>query len=396
MSNKCIKYISKECCGCGICAEVCPQKAILMEENQCGFTIPRINHKVCINCGRCDKVCAFIHYDAYLNKPANEVYAAAIKDKEAIKISASGGVFFGFAKYILKENGIVYGAAWTENFSVKHIGVEKQQELRLLQGSKYTQSNITGCLSEVKKNLELGREVLFSGTPCQIAALRAFLGKDYPNLLTLDLICHGVGSNKFVQEDVKYLEQKYQDKVKFLVFRSKRKGWGTSGDIVFENKIKDYTTRNSPYYYYYLQNAIFRESCYECPFSCDRRTGDISIGDFWRVESVNIDMEFDYYEGISCLLVNTEKGHYYLEKVKSKMNLARTDLDEVKKRNANLVAPCKKPDKREKLLKIYINDGYNGIIKYWNQKEIKMRCILLAKSLIPRSFKIWIKKILRK
>ncbi len=395
MESKCISMKQIECCGCGVCAIVCPLSAITMIEDEYGFSVPIVDKKKCVNCGKCKSKCAFINSMKFKNVPAEKVYAAAIKDKKLIENSASGGIFAGAAKYIINQGGIVYGAAWQKDFSVKHIGVRKLSELNKLQGSKYTQSDISECLCEIAYNLANGEKVLFSGTPCQVAAVKSFLGKDYTNFYTIDLICHGVGSNKFVQEDISFLEKKYGAKINSIEFRTKRKGWGTAGDVIFDDCIKEFNTRISPYYYYYLGNALFRESCYVCPYSCDSRSGELTIGDYWRIENAHPDTEIDYQKGVSCLLINSSKGQSFFEEFKDTLELTNSSLDKIKTRNANLVEPCKKPEKRKDLQQVYLNDGYDGIVKFWDKKEKLVRGMLLIKCFIPPQLKKIIKQLMR-
>lgn len=393
MERKPISQKAEECCGCGVCSMVCPVNAISMAENEYGFSVPIVDQSLCINCGICNSKCAFIHHNAFQHENFGIVFAAALKDEEVLIGSASGGVFAGLALRVIDDGGIVFGAAWAESFSVKHKGISSKKYLNQLQGSKYTQSDAKKSYKEVEELLNAGKKVLFSGTPCHVAALKSYLGKEYSGLITVDLICHGVASNRMLQDDVKYLEKKYGKRIKRIAFRTKRTGWGTSGDIQFDdNTLKNYTTIVSPYYYYYLGSAIFRESCYNCPFACGYRTGDITIGDYWRVESAHSGIPIDLEKGISCVLINTNKGETLFNQSKCRFNLIESDYEKISNRNGQLVSPCSCPAQRAVILKKYAEEGYDAVCNYWKIRSLKQRAIQLGKSCVPKTIKAQVKR----
>ena len=396
MDRKYISQKAEECCGCGVCSLVCPVNAISMNEDEYGFSMPVVDQNLCINCGKCQKKCAFIHPGSYQNNRAETVYAAALKDESVLKGSASGGVFAGLAVNVIENAGMVFGAAWEEDFSVKHKGISSKNDLHQLQGSKYTQSDARDSFKEIEELLKEDKRVLFSGTPCQVAALKSYLGKEYESLITVDLICHGVGNNRMLQDDVKYLEKKYGKKIKNIAFRTKRTGWGTSGDILFaDNTLKKYTTIVSPYYYYYLDNVIFRDSCYNCPFASGYRPADITIGDYWRVESAHPGVFINIENGISCILVNTDKGKGFLNQTGHLFSLCESDYKKISDRNGQLVEACAYPAQRDVILKKYVEQGYSAVCNYWKYKSLKQRVVLFGKSCVPNRLKTQVKKILR-
>ena len=396
MDNRAITASSHNCCGCGACKAVCPVNAIKMSEDEYGFISPVIDHRLCINCGKCKKVCAFAQPERSINeKLPIRAYAAALHDNAILSRSASGGAFAGIAQYVLSNGGLVYGAAFSEDHSVEHIEISSVDDLHLIQGSKYTQSNTAEIWNKVKERLESGRTVLFSGTPCQVASLKTFLGKDYADLYTIDLICHGVGSNRMFQDDLKYLSRRYSSPIKLVSFRSKRRGWGTDGDLVLEKKTIDYSPINSPYYYFFLDSSIFRESCYHCPFATQKRAGDLTIGDFWGIESAVPDRRFDTEKGVSCLIVNTSKGQDMIERVSGDYELITVDYARIVKRNWNLHSHSIAPARRQVLLSDYITLGYKGIVDHYNKKTLRKRMSLKAKRCIPRRVKGIIKRFLR-
>lgn len=397
MNKKDVSLKKEECCGCGICAEQCPVKAIKMQEDAYGFFYPKIEKDICIECGRCIAKCAFVHYKQFMNMTSNEVYAAAVKERPLIDLSASGGIFAGLAKLFISEGGVVFGAAWQNDFTVKHIGIDSINDLSKLQGSKYIQSDIHECLEEIEKKVKTGRPVLFSGTPCQVATVKSYIGSNYSNFYTIDLICHGVGSNMLFQEDIAYLENKYKSRIKAISFRSKSKGWGTSGDITLENhRSVAYSAVNSPYYYYYLGNAIFRDSCYHCPYATGERVGDITIGDYWGIETAHPDVQFDIDRGVSCLLVNSHKGVILFNKSRNLFSLYNSSFAKISERNGQLVSSCKMPDARSVIIHKYMTGGYTELVKYWEKTTLHRRVLLTAKNLLPKKLKVKIKQLIGK
>lgn len=219
------------CCGCSACFQICPQKCITMEPDEEGFLYPHFHKENCTNCNLCTTICPILRkQDLYKNSNRTpKAIGGWHKNEEIRHNSSSGGAFSLFAIHILNQGGIVYGAALDEKLQTKHIGIESIEELNKLRGSKYVQSNINGVYTEIRKNLQQGRPVLFTGTPCQAAGLNSFLSKDYDNLYIMDFICHGVPSPKVFQDYVKYLSDKYKNIVTDFKFRMKDKPWSPTG-----------------------------------------------------------------------------------------------------------------------------------------------------------------------
>ena len=226
-----------DCCGCGACMNVCPKGAITMQEDENGYVYPVIDDEKCVKCGLCKKACHFKDGAEYYK--ARKAYAAAIKNDDEIMVAASGGIFTVLAKQVLSENGVVFGVSM-ENVGGKltpmHIDIQNENELYKLQGSKYVQSDIGMSYKKVKEYLMDGRNVLFSGTPCQISGLNAYLGKDYPNLLTVDVICHGVPSARLFQDYIKNQEKKLGGSIYSYKFRDKSKGQGMNAQILYKSQ----------------------------------------------------------------------------------------------------------------------------------------------------------------
>ena len=207
MTNHILIEKTEQCCACGACVNTCPRNAIQMKEDAAGFLFPSVDESLCVNCGLCVKVCTFTEKGAGAHGEP-EVFAAALKDQDVLRESSSGGVFSALANAVLDRGGVVFGAAWTEDLALKHIAVENKADLQKLRGSKYAQSSTGTTFRDVKKILAEGRTVLYSGTPCQIAGLKAYLGTDPENLLTADLVCHGVPSQRMLRDDLQHVSRK--------------------------------------------------------------------------------------------------------------------------------------------------------------------------------------------
>ena len=321
----------KNCCACGACMNVCPKDAIRMEEDEYGFLYPQIDETKCVQCGACKKVCA------YQNGPKlfepKQVFVAVSKNKNQLLNSASGGVFAAVATKILKDGGVVFGATLDfENGHANphHIKIENQKQLTKLQGSKYVQSSIGITYKQTKDYLKKGRIVLFSGTPCQISGLYEYLGKEYNNLYTIDVICHGVPNAKFFDDYLQIEKQRRSaDKIEDYAFRDKRKGWGMNGRITLAKGRKQkkvyIPARLNSYNTLFLDGMIYRENCYSCKYARRERCADLTIGDYWGIEKEHPELlknnMYNEKEGISCILANTEKGIKTCQNIKELLQM---------------------------------------------------------------------------
>lgn len=299
----------EDCCGCGACLNICPKHAITMQEGECGFIYPVIDADKYVRCGKCKTVCAFQN-SGVKNSPI-ECYAAVSKNVEQSKNSASAGIFAAIATKIIEDGGIVYGAAFDEDWKVHHISAETLDQLCALQGSKYAHSDIERIYSDVKEQLTIGRQVLFSGAPCQVSGLQGYLGGEYENFLTIDIVCHGVPSNRMFQDYLKTLENRHGGKVTSFTFRDKSIGWGINGSAVIKGKKRKIWQSASSYLYYFTRGWIYRENCYICPYACEHRPADITLGDYWGIEKEHPELlgksRWDESKGVSCLIVNSAK-----------------------------------------------------------------------------------------
>lgn len=301
-----------ECTGCWECENICPVDAITMKEDTEGFLFPIVNREKCIECGRCLKKCPAHHYEKK-NWETPPIYAAFAEDKIALQCS-SGGIFTALSTNIIEKSGIVFGARFDKNMQVIHDKARTMDELKNLNGSKYVQSAMGKSYIEVRNFLEKGTPVLFSGCPCQIAALNNFLEKEYDNLLTVDILCHGVPSNHIFQQYLNSISN--GKKVSNVEFRNKEYGWNCDHiKVTFEDgTFYENTSKEDSYLRGFLKNLILRESCENCSFSEFPRVGDISIGDFWGIRDIFPEMY--HANGTSIVFLNNKKGTDFFDKIK--------------------------------------------------------------------------------
>lgn len=279
-----------ECSGCGVCALSCSKKAITMKENLEGFFYPVIDEKKCIGCGRCIKQCP--HGKIELHKPTN-CYAGSNVNNEQKKYSTSAGIFSAVATAFLEMGGLVCGATMTiknGHAEVKHILISSINDLRKLQGSKYVKSDMTEVIPQIGDALKNKNQVLFSGTPCQVSAIKSIYKEFSDKIYTIDIICHGVPSLKFFNDYLGYLQESQKRRIVDFCFRDKDFGWGHKGSVTFEGNMKHKTVLspdNSSYYNFFYECEVLRDSCYKCPYACGTRIGDLTIGDYWGVQKFN-------------------------------------------------------------------------------------------------------------
>ena len=371
-----IRYIKNDCCGCGACKGACPKKCIRMMPNQEGFLYPVVNMEACIHCGHCENVCPVLRAGEGRKKDFQEAWAAIQKDRKILKESSSGGVFTSLALAILEEGGCVFGAAFREGFrQVVHVLVEKVEQLETLRGSKYMQSEVDNSYALAQERLNNGQPVLFSGTPCQIAGLKSYLGREYENLYLVDIICHGVPSALVWQFYLDQIVEKSGEKPVGINFRQKANGWNqygleirfTNGKHYFRNAIDD------PYMKMFLRNENLRESCYHCVTKETGIVSDLTIGDFWGVERMlpGIDSKM----GVSLVLIHTEMGRGLFEQVEKKLDCHRVNYETTVINNCVINRSVNRPALRDtffedltmlpwrKVQAKYANDDIKTVIK---------------------------------
>lgn len=308
---------SDQCTGCGACEAVCHENAIKMIPDEHGFLHPKIDYDLCINCNMCEKVCPV----TLPRQRSTELscFAAYSRDEEIRSHSSSGGMFSVLAKSILSQGGIVVGCAMSDDSScAKHILIESEDELWKLQGSKYVQSAINGVFRKVKNYLSDGMKVLFSGTPCQVAGLKSYLGnRSQDHLFCVDIICHGVPSPAVWKKYLSFREEKAASKTQRTFFRHKYYGWKKYSLLLkfFNNKEYRETVCDDLYLRGFISNLYLRSSCYECNFKQDNYYSDLTLADFWGVQEIFPKMNDD--KGVSLVIAHTEKGEYFFNAIKS-------------------------------------------------------------------------------
>lgn len=390
--KKVIEIVSDKCTGCRACEQICPQKCITMKEDQEGFLYPSIDKEKCIGCGLCQKSCHMLNEidrKDYFSEP--EVYAMKPKDENIAIQSTSGGMFAIIAKYIFDKKGIVYGCEFDDELNARHIRIDNENDLHRLRGSKYVASNTLDTYSRVKKDLEDKNVVLYSGTGCQVAGLKSFLKKDYENLITVDLVCHGVPSQKIFSKYINWLENKLKDKVKKYDFRSKGKTrWGGGFTAKVETnsgKVKYLKADFDPYYSAFLDGKIYRESCYECKYANSERISDFTIADFWGIEKLKNKFYSD--KGVSLVLINNVKAQKILLELKD-IVLEKMTIEEASIKNPNLKKPTERKFERDFIYKNLEN--FDKCAKEYMLPNNKIKIII--KNCIPQKLKMFIKKYL--
>lgn len=353
MIKQMIKAPEKGCTGCAACANICPQNCINMKEDRDGFFYPNIEYDNCIECRLCENICP-------LNKKEQQelvlpqAYAAFINDEELRMGSSSGGCFSVIAKWVIKQNGVVYGAAYDNSFKVFHLCVDNINDLSKLRGAKYAESYLGTTFKEILSRLELGQFVLFSGTPCQVAGLKAYLRKDYDNLISVDCVCHGIPSPRAWKEYLK-IRMKEDDEEELpcsINLRSKKTGWSR---YQYSSKFqyldgKEFTCKNSYNLFMklFVGNYINRESCNDCKFKGYGRLSDFTLGDFWGIWDIM--PELDDNKGTSVVLLQSEKSKKIWGEIKNEMTYREVTLEQASQQNPSMLFSSKAQEKREMVL----------------------------------------------
>ena len=395
------------CSACGACENVCPKNAITMKPDAYGFLYPHVDETLCIRCGKCRKACSFQREGAG-NAPV-QVYAAAAKDDEILRRSASGGAFAVFAQKILEQGGAVFGCASSfENGKIHffHTMIEKAEDLPRLQGSKYVKSNVHLAYRDVLAQLKAGRKVLFSGTPCQVDGLLGFLGgKQYENLITVDIICHGVPSEQFFHDYIADEEKRLGMLISGFDFRSKVKGWGNYF-LIKRGKLangKDVLlsqfARRSSFYWLFLKGASFRENCYSCKYAGKNRVSDLTIGDFWGIGGKHpedlVGSGLNVEKGVSCVLVNSDRGMHLMDACRDDFAVLESSFEAVAAQNGQLTHLSVRYGSRDEVMELYRQKGY-AAVEHWYRRNLGIKYYLYAAwERMPNSWQAGFKHILK-
>lgn len=337
---------NKNCYGCRNCENICPKGAIKISENKEGFLVPTINEEKCIHCGLCDRKCPYLTFSKSTELKKNIWYSCYLKDVKDREKSSSGGIFPAIAKYFIKNNGLVCGCIWNEEMKPIHVLTDKLEDIDKMRGSKYMQSDLQDVIKKIKKEIN-NKKILFTGTPCQIAAVKLYIGKN-KNLYTCGLICEGAGSYKVWKKYVKKLEQKYKSKMTYASFRNKELGWDSPiAKYKFENgKIRKVLSFVYDLYVIgFLQGLYYRNSCNNCQYKGDGHNSDILIGDLWGATKKQLTET--QYKGISAVILNTDIGKEMFENVKKEFSYKEIEPQQVIKFNKLLIESINKHKNRD-------------------------------------------------
>ncbi len=365
-----------QCCGCGACSIVCPKECIQMVPKTLGHFFPKVKEDICIACGKCDQVCPMKQKKKKQNFK-QIAYAAYAKEPEIRFAGSSGGMVGAFSLQLLRDNYIVYGAAFDSNLQLKCRKAAKESDLAILLKSKYLQSDLTCQYKKIKDNLENGKKVLFVSTPCQVAALKGYLEKEYENLLTIDFFCHGVPSQQFFDQCIKIDSRRLGGTIKKYQFRAKKRWGGVtphyfSAEVEVNKKRKKITKiyYKSSFYAVFQKYINFRESCYNCQFANADRLSDITVGDFHEIDRY-ID-GINRFDGISTVIINSEKGEELWKHCSKQIIQYPVDLKMLISDGICFNGGTKEPKNREEFVRDYNNkpfkeliDKYVGQQKYW-------------------------------
>lgn len=358
----------EDCFGCHACAQACPNNAIIMQEDEEGFRYPVIDKNRCVDCGICKKVCP---HEGNLDKYKEQqiAYGGYNIDKEALRKSTSGGAFSAIVDIWCDSNYVVFGAT-AKKIEVYHSSIEDKRNIELLRKSKYLQSDMKMVYQEAKNYLNNGKKVLFSGTPCQIAALRKFLGKDYDNLFTVEVVCEGVPSPLFIRKYVQLMEKKSKSKVMQLDYRYKDgRRWDFEVMKIEYANGKGYKIDRwfNPFWSIWLKHYMSRPSCYECPFTTKERGADITLGDLWGVHLYCPEL-YGRNGGSSLVVGNTEKGRQMVKAIQSVMCGHEVELNTAIKYQACMRKTIEKNERRNEFMKDLTHLDYKELCKKYAAK----------------------------
>ena len=379
--------VKKECLGCGACYQACPREAIKMEADNEGFLYPIMNELACVSCDLCHKVCP-VEITVVDNQP--KIAFVGFNKNEIIRnISASGGTFHAITNAV-GEDAIVFGAEWDGRSCVRHAAESAKLAYKRFYKSKYIQSEIGKAYIDVKAALLQRKTVVFTGTPCQNAGLKAYLGEDYSNLFCIDLVCHGTPSGKVLEAYFKDIESE-KNPIKSIEFRYKqytKRTWESkSAKILYESgkeKIVDYDS--SGFLRGFANGLFFRPSCSICPYAQQRRVTDLTIGDAWGVEKIEPDL--NVHQGVSLILVNTEKGETLIKKISEFMQLKNIDIQLAIQGNARLRNPDSGHEKRNEFFACYQKESFERIVQRCIPRILLVKKIgCKIKKLLKRGFK---------
>jgi coenzyme F420-reducing hydrogenase beta subunit len=367
------------CCGCESCAQVCGKKSITMTADEEGFLYPKIDKSTCVNCNFCLNVCP---YNNISDKNEESIFYGAYNvDNDIVSESSSGGIFWLLVQYAIAQKGVVYGCALEDNFFVVHRRAKTLKDCEKFRRSKYLQSTTADTYNEAKQDLKAGKIVLYSGTPCQIAGLYSFLKDDYDNLITCEVICHGVPSKMLFD---KYIQEiSVNKKAVSMIWRDKRNGWGPNHvSVQFDDKSEIVSVSiNNPYQRGFLDNFYLRPSCNKCPFARLPRIADISLADFWNYEG-NL-KQSNNNKGLSVVITSSKKGNEVWESCKKNTIYEYVSEEYVKKCSRHVwTHPVENKRRKKFFLKIKRGKSFCNLMKYYIEPPLHIIFYNKAKGLM--------------
>lgn len=376
----------KDCTGCHACANICSQNCISMESDTEGFWYPEVDYLKCIKCGLCIEVCPIINKKNVQNKP---IAYACINKNESVRLeSSSGGIFTLIAEKIIDKDGVIFGAGFDDDFSVSHRYIETNEELDMFRGSKYVQSKIGDTYTQVKNFLKHGREVLFSGTPCQIGGLKSYLGQTYDNLFCIDIICHGVPSPRVWQKYISYRENYVGAKIRRIAFRLKNVGWKRySVSFLFNNDTEYRQPLDKDLYMKaFLNDICLRPSCYACAYKSLHRESDITLADFWGIQNMLPEMDDD--QGTSLIFVNSVYGQSMFEQIKENILYQEVDINHAISYNSAAIKSANYNSKRDTFFDKLEILSFKQLVSKYCSNNMHFRISRKAKSIIHKVLKL--------
>ena len=373
----------KDCCGCTACMSVCPAGAISMKEDEEGFSYPFADSEKCIGCGKCLSVCTFKNGGKKGDHP--ETYYVKHRSEDTRALSRSGGMFSALSDIILEDGGVLYGSVLDENFGAVHVRTEDEKGRNLMRGSKYVQSNMGNVIKQAAEDLAGGRRVFFTGTPCQVAAVKAAV-PGTENLYTVDIVCHGVPSPKVWRTFLEWSSRKH-GKCTAADFRNKKDfGWADHVEtLTFEKNGREKKVSTRIFTKLFYSHKILRPACFACPYRSVERIGDISLADAWEVDK-NLP-EFNDNKGVSLVLVNTDKGQELFDRAKDSIICHETKIE--KNMRQSFTAPFPEPAGRKKFWKDFLSLDFEKVAKlhggYGMKNAIRKKLIAIRNTILHKA-----------
>jgi coenzyme F420-reducing hydrogenase beta subunit len=371
-----------ECNGCHACFCVCPVKCITMEPDTEGFLYPAVNYDLCTQCSQCIEVCPTINIKRIKNEP--QAYACINKDEIIREESSSGGMFTLFAQDVISKQGIVFGACFDPDFNVVHSSCNICEDLSRFRGSKYVQSDIGDSFKKAEEYLKGGRPVFFTGTPCQIEGLLSYLGQDYENLITADIICHGVPSPTVWKKYIEFRERISGSKTQSIKFRDKSISWRSFSMLFtfinknfYKNKLS-----SDPYLKAFLKNICLRPSCHNCKFKSINRKSDITLADFWGIQKFM--PEIDDNKGVSLIFANSTKGKEALNKISKNIIIKNVDINQTVRYNSAAVTSVYINKNRDIFFREISSDNFERVVNKYCRDKLSVRLKRILKKILTK------------